>query len=237
MGHKVHPLGFRLGINKDWQAHWYAKKKNYRDLLLEDLKIRQAILEHYRDAGVSRVEIERGSVDITVAIHTARPGIVIGRGGQRVEETRRLLEALIKKRIHLNIQEIRQPELEANLVARSVADGLERRVSHRRAMKQAMQRALQAGAKGIKIAVAGRLGGGEIARRDKLMSGRVPLGTIRADIDYGFVESRTLMGRIGVKVWVFKGEILPEKHEEAVLSPREVIEEPKGVTAEPGQVS
>jgi small subunit ribosomal protein S3 len=215
VGQKTHPVGFRLGIIKDWHSHWFASRgKEYAALVQEDLRIRQAIMSRYRDAGISRVEIERGAHDLIVNVHTARPGIVIGRGGQRVEELRQELERLTGKKARLNVLEIRQPELDAALVARSVAEQMERRVAYRRAIRQTAARARQAGALGIKIIISGRLGGAEIARRDKVMEGRVPLHTLRADIDYGFAEARTAMGRIGVKVWVYKGEVLPKKREE-----------------------
>ena len=214
MGHKVHPIGFRLGIIKDWQAKWFAAKKEvFRDLLLEDVGFRKQIWTKYPDAGVSRIEIERGAHEVVVTIHTARPGIVIGRGGQRVEETRRELEQSSGKRVRINIMEVRQPELDAFLVARNVADQIERRLSYRRAIKQAVSRTMQAGAKGIKIHAAGRLGGSEIARREKDADGQVPLHTLRADIDYGLAEARTTMGQVGVKVWINRGEILPERKE------------------------
>jgi len=213
MGRKVHPTGFRIGIIQDWQAKWYAEK-NFSEFLREDLKLRQAIQSGYPDAGISRVEIERQAQKISVTIQTSRPGIVIGRGGQRVDEMRAYLESLIGKRIQLNIQEIRQPELDAYLVARAIAEQLEHRISYRRAMKQAIFRTMQAGAKGVKVNCAGRLAGTEIARREKMFDGQVPLHTIRADIDYGFTEACTTLGRIGVKVWIYKGDILPEVKEE-----------------------
>ena len=233
MGHKTHPIGFRLGINKDWQSKWFAPKASaYREMLQEDLTIRKTILGQYRDAGIARIEIERGSQDTVITIFTSRPGIVIGRGGQRVDELRRKLESLTKKRDRLNIQEIRQPELNAFLVARSVAEQLERRIAFRRAMRQAVSRAMQAGAKGIKIISSGRLSGAVIARKEKAMEGRVPLHTIRADIDYGLAEAATSMGRIGVKVWIYKGDIFPEPREEEMeeMEPIEVTltgEEPE----------
>ena len=209
MGQKTHPIGFRLGIVKDWQGKWFAQKQSdYRSMVLEDLSIRDAIMKRYKDAGISRVEIERGSGDAVITVHTARPGIVIGRGGQRVEELRKLLEGLTQRRARLNVQEIRQPELDAYLVARNVADQLERRIAFRRAMRQAIYRTVQAGAQGIKIICSGRLGGSDIARREKAMDGRVPLHTLRADIDFGIAEAATEFGKIGVKVWIFKGEVL-----------------------------
>ena len=222
MGHKVHPTGFRIGVIRDWQAKWYADK-HYAEYLQEDLKLRKAIQSRYADAAVSLVEIERESNQVSIAINTARPGIVIGRGGQRVDETRRYLEELIGKKIQLNIQEIQQPELDAYLVAKAVAEQIERRVAYRRAMNQAILRTIQAGAKGMRISCAGRLGGAEIARRLNMHNGQVPLHTLRADIDYGFIEARTAMGRIGIKVWIYKGEILPEPKAEEV---EEILDEP-----------
>lgn len=227
MGHKVHPVGFRLGGIRDWQAKWYASK-GFADLLEEDIKLRQAILSHYQEAGISRVEIERQVNQVTLAIHTARPGVVIGRGGQRVEELRASLEKMTGKKVKLNIQEIRQPELDATLVARNIAEQLERNVAYRRAMKQTMMRTMQAGAKGMKAVCSGRLAGAEIARRETQRQGRVPLHTLRADIDYGFAEARIKMGRIGVKVWIYKGDILPEI--------KEVSEAESNVTAQASEV-
>ena len=213
MGHKTHPIGFRLGIIKDWHSRWFAGRgKDYAAQVIEDLRIRDVIKTRYAEAGISRVEIERSAQDLTVNVHTARPGIVIGRGGQRVDELRKAVESATDgKRVRLNVLEIRQPELDAFLVARNVADQLERRVMFRRATRQAVMRSMQAGAKGIKVMVSGRLGGAEIARREKVMDGRVPLHTLRADIDYGLAEARTPMGRIGVKVWIYRGEILSER--------------------------
>ena len=221
MGHKVHPLGFRIGVIRDWQANWYADK-HYIEFLQEDLKLRKAIRSKYTEAGISLVQIDRQANKVSVTIHTARPGIVIGRGGQRVDELRLSLEELIGKRIQLYIQEIQQPELDAYLVARTVAEQIERRVAYRRAMKQAVFRVIQAGAKGIKISCAGRLGGAEIARRQNIHQGQVPLHTLRADIDYGLTEARTTLGRIGVKVWIYKGDILAQpKIEEVEETPAE----------------
>ena len=209
MGHKVHPIGFRLGFIKDWQSKWYAKK-NYAEFLKEDVQIRTTIHAKYREAAISQIGIERQAKEISITLHTARPGIVIGRGGQRVDEMRLFLENFIGKRIRLNIMETRQPELDAYLVARSIAEQIEHRVAYRRAMKQSIFRTIQAGAKGIKVSCAGRLGNAEIARRQTMHQGQVPLHTLRADIDYGLAEAHTTMGLIGVKVWIYKGEILPE---------------------------
>lgn len=209
MGHKVHPLGFRIGVIRDWQAKWYAEKE-YVEFLKEDMNLRRAIQSQYTDAGISLVEIERQTNKVSVTIHTARPGVVIGRGGQRVDEMRLQLENLIGKRIQLNVLEVQQPELDAFLVGRAIAEQIEHRVAFRRAMKQALFRSMQAGAKGIRISCAGRLGGVEIARREVTHQGQVPLHTLRADIDYGFTEAHTTLGRIGIKVWIYRGDILPE---------------------------
>jgi small subunit ribosomal protein S3 len=212
MGHKVHPVGFRLGIIKTWDSKWYSDR-HFVTYLQEDLKIRKAIRLMYPEAGVSLVEIDRQANNVSLTIHTARPGILIGRGGQRVDEMRKSLEKLISKKVQLNIREIQQPEFDAYLVAKSIAESMERRVAYRRALKQALQRSIVAGAKGMRIRAAGRLDGAEIARTVTMHEGRVPLHTIRADIDYGFVEAKTVMGRIGIKVWIYKGEILPVKDE------------------------
>lgn len=217
MGQKVHPIGFRIGITKDWKAKWYAEKQ-YTDLFLEDLKIRSAISSKYAVDDISNIEIERSTNLVTVTIHTARPGIVIGRGGQRVDEMRTALERIAGKRVKLNIIEVAQPELDAYLVARSIAQQIERRISHRRAMKQAIARAMERGAQGIKITCAGRISGSEYARKEKLHQGRVPLHTLRADIDYALAEAHTTLGRIGVKVWVYKGDIIPESEKLPVES-------------------
>ena len=218
MGHKTHPYGFRLGIIKDWKAHWYApNSSSYRSLVTEDLKLRNSIRDQYKafsDAGIAKVEIDRGAQDSVINIHSARPGILIGRDGERVKTLRTKLEEITKSRVQLNILEIEQPETNAYLVARNVADQMERRVAYRRAMRQAAQRAMQAGAEGIKIIVKGRISGSEIARVEKLMMGQVPLHTLRADIDYSLAEAHTIMGRVGVKVWVYNGEILPPQPEE-----------------------
>ena len=211
MAQKTHPIGFRLGIVKDWHARWFAHKQaDYRALVLEDLKIRKQISTNYPEAGISKVDIERGSSDVIITIHTARPGFVIGRGGQRVEELRKELEGLTDRRARLNVQEIRQPELDAYLAGRNIADQLERRIAFRRAIRQSITRTMQAGAQGIKVICGGRLGGADIARTEKVLEGRVPLHTLRADIDYGLAETATEFGRIGVRVWIYKGDILPE---------------------------
>jgi len=233
LGHKVHPLGFRIGIIRDWQAKWYAEK-DYVEFLQEDMKLRRAIQSQYTDAGISLVEIERQANKVSVTIHTARPGVGIGRGGQRVDEMRLQLENLIGKRIQLNVLEVQQPELDASQVVRAIAEQIEHRVAFRRAMKQALFRTMQAGAKGIRISCAGRLGGVEIARREVTHQGQVPLHTLRADIDYGFTEAHTTLGRIGIKVWIYRGDILPEPSllgaEEA---PAEPVEAGKAETKPP----
>jgi small subunit ribosomal protein S3 len=219
MGHKTHPYGFRLGVIKDWKAHWYAPNSTaYRGLVTEDLKLRNSIRDEYKafsDAGIARVEIDRGAQDSVINIHSARPGILIGRDGERVKNLRAKLESITRSRVQLNILEIDQPETNAFLVARNVADQMERRVAYRRAMRQAAQRAMQAGAEGIKIIVKGRISGSEIARTEKLMLGQVPLHTLRANIDYALAEAHTIMGRVGVKVWVYTGEVMPARAEEA----------------------
>ena len=231
MGRKVHPTGFRLGVIHEWKAKWYADK-SYATLLKEDNTLRKVIATKYNDAGVSRVELDRQANEVSVTIHTSRPGIVIGRGGQRVDEIRHELEQAIGKRVRVNVQEIRQAELDAQLVARSVAEQIERRVAYRRAMKQSMFRTIQAGAKGMRICCSGRLGGAEIARRQVMHQGQVPLHTLRADIDYGFTEARTQMGRIGIKVWIYKGEILPELKMLEEEAPPELMADDEAIVAE-----
>ncbi len=246
MGRKVHPVGFRIGVIRGWEAKWYADK-HYMEYLQEDLKLRKAVQSMYPEAGVSLVEIDRQANNVSLTIYTARPGILIGRGGQRVDEMRVHLEKLIGKRIQLNIREIQQPELDAYLVARSVAEQIQRRIGYRRVMKQAVLRCIQAGAKGMRISCAGRLDGAEIARRVTMHEGQVPLHTIRADIDYGFTEARTTMGRVGVKVWLYKGDVLPtskvaeleeeaehvaEVRTEAKPSPKAKVEEVEEAPAE-----
>jgi small subunit ribosomal protein S3 len=219
MGHKTHPYGFRLGIIKDWKTHWYANNASaYRNLVQEDLRLRNSIYQEYQnfsDAGISRVEIDRGAQDSVINIHSARPGILIGRDGERVKQLRAKLEGITRRRIQLNIMEIEHPELDPYLVGRNIADQIQRRVAYRRAMRQAAQRAMQASAQGIKIIVKGRIGGAEIAREEKLMMGQVPLHTLRADIEYALAEAHTAMGRIGIKVWIYKGQILPPPPEAA----------------------
>ena len=210
MGQKVHPVGFRLGIVKEWDSKWYANKLEYADLLHEDLEIKKMIKQRFYQAGVSRIEIERAANRAKVTIHSGRPGMVIGRGGTEVDKLRKDLESMTGRQMQVNIVEIKTPEIDAQLVAESIAFALERRISFRRAMRQAQQRAIRMGAKGIKVAVSGRLGGAEIARTEWSPEGSIPLHTLRADIDYGFAEANTTFGKIGVKVWIYHGEILPE---------------------------
>jgi small subunit ribosomal protein S3 len=207
MGQKVHPIGFRLGVIKTWDSRWYAKK-NYASLLHEDIKIRNIVKERLTHAGVSKIEIERAGQKAKINIHTARPGIIIGKKGAEVDKLKKDLEAMTGKQMFINIQEIRRPELEAQLVAENIALQLERRIAFRRAMKKSVTSALRLGAQGIKINCAGRLAGSEIARTEWYREGRVPLHTLRADIQYGFAEAKTTMGQIGVKVWIYKGDVL-----------------------------
>jgi small subunit ribosomal protein S3 len=210
LGQKIHPNGFRVGITKDWTATWFASTgAEYASLLKEDVVIRKTIKDMYQDASISKVDIERDSNEVSVTIHTARPGIVIGRGGQRVDELRKELDTKTGiRRTKLNVKEIKEPELDAYLVARNVADQLERRVAFRRAIRQSLTRTMQAGAEGIKIIASGRLAGADIARAEKAMEGRVPLHTLRADIDYGLAEANTEFGVIGVKAWICRGNIV-----------------------------
>jgi small subunit ribosomal protein S3 len=208
MGQKVHPIGLRVGIIKDWDGRWYADKKEYAGLIHEDVKVRNYIKKRLYASGIARVEIERAANRVKVTIHTARPGMVIGRQGNEVENIRKELEKLTGKQVQLNIAEVKSPELTAQLVAENVAFQLERRTSYRRAMKQAIQRAMKFGAQGVKVHCSGRLMGAEIARSEQYSEGKVPLHTLRADIDYGFAEANTTYGKIGVKVWIYKGEIL-----------------------------
>jgi small subunit ribosomal protein S3 len=207
MGQKVHPIGFRLGVIKTWDSRWFSQK-NYAALLHEDIKIRKIVKERLMHAGVSKIEIERAGQKAKINIHTARPGIIIGKKGAEVDKLKKDLESMTGKQIYINIQEIRRPELDAQLVAENIALQLERRIAFRRAMKKSVTSALRLGAQGIKIMCAGRLAGGEIARTEWYREGRVPLHTLRADIQYGFFEAKTTMGQIGAKVWIYKGDVL-----------------------------
>lgn len=225
MGQKIHPIGFRIGVNRDWESTWYATKE-FPALLLEDWKIRKLVKGTLNAAGVSRIEIERAANKVKITIFAAKPGIIIGRGGKGVDDLRMAIEKLSQgKMVHVNVQEIRSPELDAQLVAESIAQQIEKRISYKRAMKQSVFRSMRMGAKGIRVRIAGRLGGAEMARVDGDKSGKVPLHTLRADIDYGFTEAKTTYGHIGIKVWIYKGDILPgtkraEPTEEEIMAAR-----------------
>lgn len=210
MGQKINPIGMRVGIIRDWDAKWYAEK-DFANFLHEDLKIREYIAKNLSEASVSRVEIERAASRVNVSVHTAKPGMVIGKGGSEVEKLRKNLNALTNKRVHINIVEIKRADLDAKLVAEGIAKQLENRVAFRRAQKQAIQRTMRSGAKGIKTQVSGRLGGADIARAEHYSEGTVPLHTLRADIDYAHAEADTTYGKLGVKVWIYRGEVLPTK--------------------------
>lgn len=216
MGRKVHPVGFRLGIIKDWQSRWYADR-GYTDMLHEDVRIRQMVGQRLTAASLSRVEIQRSANQIEVTLYTAKPGVVIGKSGQAIDQLRKDVETMTGKKVKVNVEEIKQPELDAFLIAESIAEQLNRRVSYRRALKQAIMRAMRAGAKGVRVRISGRLGGAEMARAVWEMEGRVPLHTIRADIDYGQVHAHTTFGRIGVKVWLYRGDVITHKGGDALL--------------------
>jgi small subunit ribosomal protein S3 len=213
LGRKVHPVGFRLGSYRDWDARWYAEGTRYRTLLAEDFLLRDKIKELMPRAGISKIEIERFPNQVQVTIHTAKPGIVIGRKGASVKALRADLRELTRKSVRVEVEEISQPDADAQLIAENITGQLERRISHSRAMKRAVMQAMRAGVEGVRIETGGRLSGSEMARKEKISDGRVPRNTIRADMDYGFSEALTTFGRIGVKVWVYKGEILPQKAE------------------------
>ncbi|PRX26211.1 SSU ribosomal protein S3P [Orenia metallireducens] len=215
MGQKIHPHGLRVGVVKDWDAKWYANKEDYSDLLHEDLEIRDHVKGKMYDAGISRIVIERAANRIKINIHTARPGMVIGKGGSEVNDLRAELEAMTSKQVQVNVVEVKNPDQDAQLVAENIAEQIENRVSFRRAMKQSIGRAMrQRGVEGIKVLCSGRLGGADMARTEGYSEGSVPLHTLRADIDYGFTEADTTYGKIGIKVWIYKGEILPEINED-----------------------
>ena len=212
MGQKVHPHGLRVGVIKEWDAKWYADKKNFADNLVEDHKIRNFVKKNSYAAGVSRIEIERAAKRIKLNIYTAKPGMIIGKGGQGIESLKNQLQKIVSnKNILINIVELKRPEADAQLIAENIAQQLEKRIAFRRAMKQSIQRAMRTGVKGIKTACSGRLAGAEIARTEHYNEGTIPLQTLRADIDYGFAEANTTYGKIGVKVWVYKGEVLPAR--------------------------
>ena len=214
MGQKVHPNGFRVGVIKDWKSRWYASDQEFGDSLVEDYKIRRFLKKTLYQAGVSKIEIEKKANRVRIFIHTAKPGIIIGKGGTEIERLKIQLQEIIGKEVFLNIVEVKRVDLDAQLVAENIASSLERRISFRKAMKSAMGRTMKAGAKGIKTNCSGRLGGAEIARSEYYREGTIPLQTIRADISYGFAEANTTYGKIGVKVWIYKGEVLPESRTE-----------------------
>ncbi len=207
MGHKVNPIGFRLGVSKDWNSKWFANKRDFAGYLVADLRVRELLKKKLAQAGISRIQIERPAKSARVTIHTARPGVVIGKKGEDIEKLRKEVSAVMGVPAHINVTEVRKPELDAQLVAESIAQQLERRIMFRRAMKRSVQNGMRLGALGIKVNVGGRLNGAEIARSEWAREGRVPLHTLRADIDYGFAEAKTTYGIIGVKVWIYKGEI------------------------------
>ena len=241
MGQKVHPIGLRLGIIRDWDSRWYARKPTYRKWVLEDAKVRALLRQRFagdgggrstrsrnRDAGISRIEIERAPNMLKLTLHTAKPGIIIGRGGRGVEDIRADIEKIVSQKVHINVQEIRQPELDARLVAENVAGQLERRIAFKRAVRQAVQRSMKMGAKGIRVLLSGRLGGAEMSRNYSDREGKIPLHTLRADIDYGFIEAGTASGHIGVKVWIYRGDILPQ-----AAAPEVKVERPAAAAEKP----
>lgn len=228
MGHKVNPIGLRLGINRTWDAKWFATRE-YNDYLLEDIKIRETVKQKYYHAGIPKIEIERLPGRVKVTVHASRPGIIIGRGGTGIEELRKVLADLTGKAISITIQEVKNPDLEAQLLAENVAFQIEKRVAYRRAMKHVVARALKAGAKGVKVSCSGRLAGAEIARSEWYREGSVPLQRLRADIDYGFAEAMTTYGKIGIKVWIYRGDVMLEKK---VSTEEELLPEEEGVATD-----
>jgi small subunit ribosomal protein S3 len=217
LGQKVCPIGLRLGITKTWDSKWFAEKKKYTDLLHEDLKIRNLIKKEFYQAAISKIELERAASErVRIIINSARPGMIIGRKGQEIESLRQRLSKMTGKDIYLDIREVKRPEIDSQLVAENIALQIERRVAYRRAMKRGIASALRLGALGIKVMVSGRLGGAEIARQEWYREGRVPLATLRADIDYGFAQAKTTYGIVGIKVWIFKGEVIERKHKQTV---------------------
>ena len=222
MGQKVNPIGLRLGYIRDWDSRWYARQRTYAEWALEDMQVRKMLRKRFsgngggrgggrgsRDAGISRIEIERAPNLLKLTLHTARPGIIIGRGGRGVEDIRAEIERIVKRKVHINVQEVGQPELDAHLVGENIAGQIERRIAFKRAVRQAVQRSMKAGAKGVRVLLSGRLGGGDMTRRYSDRDGKIPLHTLRADIDYGLTEARTASGNIGIKVWVYRGDVLP----------------------------
>jgi len=242
MGQKVHPIGFRLGIIRDWDSRWYARKAVYREWVLEDAKVRAMLRQRFvgdgggrggrfrnRDAGISRIEIERAPNMLKLTLHTAKPGIIIGRGGRGVEDMRADIERIVNQKVHINVQEIRQPELDAQLVAENVAGQIERRIAFKRAVRQAVQRSMKMGAKGVRVMLSGRLGGAEMSRKYSDRDGKIPLHTLRADIDYGFTEAVTASGNIGVKAWIYRGDVMPQ----AAAAAPQMVERPAQVAEKP----
>ena len=218
MGQKVNPHGMRVGIIKDWESRWYADDKHFSDMLVEDHKIREFLKKKLEQAGISKIDIERASGRVKVTVYSAKPGVVIGKGGAEIENTKKQLQKLTADKVVLEIKEIKRPDKDAQLVAENIAQQLENRVSFRRAMKSAMNRTMKTGALGVKASCAGRLGGADIARTETYSDGTIPLQTLRADIDYGFAEADTTYGKVGVKVWIYKGEILPKKKNEQAVA-------------------
>ena len=234
MGQKIHPIGFRLGISRGWDSTWFGTKFSYRGFVKDDYKIRKEIMKVNQDAGITKIEIERSTNEISVKIFTSRPGIVIGRGGQRIDELKKIISNITKNKAQLNIEEIRNPDLDATLVAHSIAEQIGRRISYRRAARMAASRSMQNGALGIKIICKGRLNGAEIARKEKVMEGRVPLHTLKADIDYSIAEAHTEYGRIGVKVWIYRGDI--EISKQTHVEPSEIKPIELTLTPEPTEI-
>ncbi len=216
MGQKVNPHGARVGVIFDWSTRWYADKKDFADFLVEDRKIRDELKAKYYNTGISRIDIERSAARMTINIFTGRPGMIIGRGGKGIEELKANVEKMLGRPVNINVMEVKNPDADAQLVAENIAQQLEKRISFRRAMKQSIQRAMRSGAKGMKAMVSGRLGGADIARSEHYHEGSIPLQTLRANIDYGFAEAKTTYGRLGVKVWIYKGQILPQQKKPSV---------------------
>ena len=230
MGQKIHPIGFRIGVIRDWESKWYLDK-GYSEALYEDYKIRQWVKKRLANAAISRVEIDRPGGKVKVTLHSAKPGIIIGRGGKGVDDAKAQLEHLTKRSVHVNVNEIRHPDIDAQLVAESVAQQIEKRIAYKRAMRQALLRAMKLGVKGIRVMCAGRLAGAEMARREHMRDGKIPLHTLRADIDYGFAEAATTYGNIGIKVWIYKGDVLPGG---ARLTEAEIVPRREAMRAERG---
>ncbi|MDI9521311.1 MAG: 30S ribosomal protein S3 [Bacillota bacterium] len=219
MGQKVNPHGARVGVIFDWSTRWYAEKKDFANFLVEDYKIRESLKEKYYSTGVSRIDIERSAARMTINVFTGKPGMIIGRGGKGIEELKAFVEKMVGRPVTINVVEIKTPDTDAQLVAENIAQQLEKRISFRRAMKQSIQRTMRAGAKGMKAAVSGRLGGADIARTEHYHEGSIPLQTLRANIDYGFAEAKTTYGRLGVKVWIYKGQVLPQAKNRSAVRP------------------